>query len=110
MPYPPVLNRRADRMSKLIRTGPRIAPRSPTARRAVARAQLEWNSLAVRLGIDAPPTAAAPASQPETRATRQKRLEVVLDDVAHGVYRVDAEAVAAHLIARLRQQTRLAQH
>lgn len=109
MPYPPVLNLPYPRMSKLSRTGSRIAKRSPTVRRAAARAQVEWNGLAVRLGIDAPP-AAAQASQLETRATRQQRLDIVLDDVAQGVYRVDAEAVAARLIARLLQRSRLAQH
>lgn len=69
------------------------------ARQSARRARREWEALALRLGIDG-------VSGISAVALRQRKVAQVRDSLACGAYRVDAEAVAARLIARLSKQAR----
>jgi anti-sigma28 factor (negative regulator of flagellin synthesis) len=69
------------------------------ARQSARRARLEWEALALRLGF-------GDVNGLSTGALRQRKVAQVLDSLACGAYRVDAEALAARLIARLRKQAR----
>jgi hypothetical protein len=69
------------------------------ARLSARRARREWEALALRLGVDA-------GSRASAIALRPRKVAQVLDSLACGAYRVDAQTIAQRLIARLRRQAR----